>query len=308
MNWITDNLGIPTDIQSKIVASVVLLIALTAVRILVLRSIHQRVEDSEVAYRSRKSTTYTITIVGILSLSWIWLEVFDNLATYLGLLSAGIAIALSDLLKNMAGWLYILSRRPFTVGDRIEIDGIRGDVVDVRLFRFSLMEVGNWVAADQSTGRLIHIPNGRVFTAPISNYTEGFEFIWHEVPVLVTFESDWRRAETILRSALTEHVPGLDQRAERNMRATARRYQIRIGTITPTVYLTVKDSGVLLTGRYLVNARQRRGTEEAIWKSVLDAFADDPTVDLAYPTVRTYFPGTLPITRTDASSVERSNE
>lgn len=299
MNWITDTLGIPPDIQSKILASVLLLVALTATRILILRSIHQRIEESEIAYRSRKIATYTVTVVGIVTLSWIWLEAFDNLATYLGLVSAGIAIALSDLLKNMAGWMYILSRRPFTVGDRIEIDGIRGDVVDVRLFRFSLMEVGNWVDADQSTGRLMHIPNGRVFTAPIANYTEGFEFIWHEIPFLVTFESDWRRAEAILRTALDEHATKLDRAAESRIRATARRYQIKIGAVTPTVYMTVKDSGVLLTGRFMVDARQRRGLEESVWASILDAIAADPTVDLAYPTVRTYFEGKLPIVRHD---------
>lgn len=295
MIWISENLGISTDIQAKLLATIVLLIALTVIRIAVFRSINQRVEDGEVAYRSRKITTYTVTIVGIITLSWIWLEAFDNLATYLGLVSAGVAIALSDLLKNMAGWIYILARRPFSVGDRIEIEAIRGDVVDIRLFRFSLMEVGNWVDADQSTGRLIHIPNGKVFTSAIANYTEGFEFIWHELPFLVTFESDWRRAEEILLDALEEHAPKLGGRAESQIRATALRYHIKVGAVTPIVYLTVKDSGVLLTGRFLVDARSRRSVEQLLWKSILDGIAADPAVELAYPTVRTYFDGVLPL-------------
>ena len=105
-----------------------------------------------------------MTFVGLVSLGFIWLEAFDNLPTYLGLVSAGIAIGLSDLLKSIAGWVYIVVRRPFRVGDRVEVAGSKGDVVDIRLFRFSLIEVGGWVDADQSTFRLLHIPNGRVFT------------------------------------------------------------------------------------------------------------------------------------------------
>ena len=295
MTWITDNLGISTELQGKILASVVVLIVLITVRILILRSIHQRVDDSEATYRTTKLTSYSVTLVGLITLSWIWIDAFENVATYLGLVSAGIAIALSDVLKNMAGWFYLLTRRPFKVGDRIEISNLKGDVVDIRLFRFSLMEVGNWVDADQSTGRLVHVPNGNVFTAPIANYTEGFQYVWHELPFLVTFESDWRIAREMLTQALTAHAPTLDSTAEKQIRSTARRYQIKFGTITPIVYLTVKDSGVLLTGRFLVDPRARRSIEELLWTSILDAIAAEPAVELAYPTVRTYFEGTLPI-------------
>lgn len=295
MTWITDNLGISAELQGKILASVVVLIVLITVRILILRSIHQRVDDSEATYRTSKLTSYSVTLIGLVTLSWIWIDAFENVATYLGLVSAGVAIALSDVLKNMAGWFYLLTRRPFKVGDRIEISSLKGDVVDIRLFRFSLMEVGNWVDADQSTGRLVHVPNGNVFTTPIANYTEGFQYVWHEIPFLVTFESNWRTAREILNEALSAHAPKLDSTAEKQIRSTARRYQIRFGTITPIVYLTVKDSGVLLTGRFLVNPRARRSTEELLWASILDAIADEQSVELAYPTVRTYFEGTLPI-------------
>ena len=295
MTWITDNLGISTDLQGKILASVVVLIVLITVRTLILRSIHQRVDDSEATYRTTKLTSYSVTLVGLITLSWIWIDAFENVATYLGLVSAGIAIALSDVLKNMAGWFYLLTRRPFKVGDRIEMSNLKGDVVDIRLFRFSLMEVGNWVDADQSTGRLVHVPNGNVFTTPIANYTEGFQYVWHELPFLVTFESDWRIAREMLTQALNAHAPTLDSTAEMQIRSTARRYQIKFGTITPIVYLTVKDSGVLLTGRFLVDPRARRSIEELLWTSILDAIAGEPTVELAYPTVRTYFEGTLPI-------------
>ncbi len=188
----------------------------------------------------------------------------------------------------MAGWGLILTRKPFQVGDRIEVDGLKGDVVDIRLFRFSLMEIGGWVDAEQSTGRLVHVPNGVVFNAPLANYTEGFAFIWDEIPVLVTFESNWKLAEKLIQTVLANEAPDVESAAGTRIRETARTYSIRVGTLTPTVYVSVKDSGVLLTARYLVETRTRRGRADRIWRGILDAFETEPTVHLAYPTIRTH--------------------
>ena len=95
----------------------------------------------------------------------------------------------------MAGWLFIVGKRPFTVGDRIEVDGSAGDVIDVSLFQFTMLEIGNWVDADQSTGRIIHVPNRFAFNKSLANFTQSFGFIWNEANVLITFESDWERDE-----------------------------------------------------------------------------------------------------------------
>lgn len=289
MEWISENLGISPANQGKILASVAFLVGVLFLRSLVLRYIHSRVDentDTEVIYRARKIASYIATIVIFITLGFLWIDAFENLATFLGLLSAGIAIALSDLLKNMAGWAYILTRRPLSVGDRIEVDGTVGDVVDVRLFRFSLMEVGHWVDAEQSTGRLVHVPNGIVFTNKLANYTEGFSHIWEDLPVLITFESDYELAEQIIRRVLAEKAPDVEASAGAKIRQTARTYQIRVGTLTPTVYLSVRDSGVLLTARYLVEVRSRRGVSQAIWRAILEAFGQEEKIDLAYPTYR----------------------
>jgi small-conductance mechanosensitive channel len=281
-----DALGLSTG-QLKVVQSVVVILVVVLLRWVVLRVIHRRIEDPEVWYRARKIATYTSTFIVIFMLLRIWLIEFENFATFLGLLSAGVAIALSDVLKNLAGWVYILARRPFRVGDRIEIGEQAGDVIDVRVFRFSVLEIGNWVHADQSTGRIIHIPNGLVFTSPVANFTEGFSFIWHEIPFLITFESDWKRAEAVFAPILAEVAPGITGKAAERIKATAREYRIKYTHLTPTVYVSVEDSGVLLTGRVLVSARQRRAVDQDVWKKLLEAIAGDPTIELAYPTIRT---------------------
>lgn len=299
MSGLAEALNITAETLNGILWTLFTLILVLVLRRVARRLVATNVEDSDSAYRAHKIINYLATLVFLVTIAFIWIDAFDDLPTYLGLLSAGIAIALSDLLKNMAGWAFIMVRRPLELGDRIEIDGTKGDVVDIRLFRFSLMEVGGWVGADQSTGRLVHVPNGLVFTKELANYTEGFPYIWHEIPVLITFESDWKLAEQLMLQVLKDQAPDIEGAAGTTIRATARRYSIRVGTLSPTVYLTVRDSGVQLTARFLVEVRTRRGREDRIWRAILEAFAEQPTIELAYPTVRTFFQEPIRLDRGD---------
>ena len=216
----------------------------------------------------------------------IWFEGFGAAATFLGLLSAGIAIALKDPLVNLMCWGYILSRRPFGVGDRIQIGAAAGDVIDRGLFHFSLMEVGNWVDADQSSGRIVHVPNGTVLSQPVANYDKGFRYIWSEIPVTITFESNWKKAKGILETIARRHAEQLTEQVEKELLEASRRYLIAYTKLTPIVYVRVADHGIRLTLRYLIRSRFRRGSENAIWQDVLEAFAAEPDIDFAYPTTR----------------------
>ncbi|MEA1903407.1 MAG: mechanosensitive ion channel [Actinomycetota bacterium] len=289
MEWLTETFGVSESTFKPVLYTVGTFVIILIGRALVLRIVTAPgLGDPESHYRARKVVNYTATIVFLITLAFIWIDAFQNLPTYLGLVSAGIAIALADVLKNMAGWAFILTRRPFQVGDRVEVKGLKGDVVDVRLFRFTLMEVEGWVDAEQSTGRLVHVPNGFVFNNAVHNYTEGFAFIWDELPVLVTFESNWRKAEELIREVLSDAAPDVESAAGSRIRETARTYSIRVGALTPTVYVSVRDSGVLLTARYLVETRTRRGRADRIWRGILDSFDAEPTVALAYPTIRTH--------------------
>ena len=277
---------------SRVVASVAVLIVILVLRFAAARFIGHRVTDPDLQFRARKALAYAATTILVVSLVFIWLPFVDDLATFLGLLSAGLAIALADVFLNLAGWVYIVFRRPFKVGDRIEIGESAGDVIDIRAFRFTLLEIRDWVDADQSTGRVVHIPNEMLFRQPMANFTEGFHYIWHEIPVLVTFESDWRAGERYLMDALDGvAIDPVDARRKIEQVSATRDYRISYSQLTPIVYVSTRDSGVLLTGRVLVEARTRRSVEDSVWRSLLDAFDADPAVELAYPTIRGYLPG-----------------
>ena len=280
-----------SPLTARIIATVVVLIVIVGLRYLTAVWVGRRVTDKDAQFRARKGLTYFATILAIVVLTFIWLPFFSDLATFLGLLSAGLAIALADVFLNLAGWVYIVFRRPFKVGDRIEIAGDAGDVIDIRAFRFTLLEIRDWIDADQSTGRVLHIPNGRLFREPMANFTEGFHYIWHEIPMLVTFESNWRSAEVMMQEALdTVAIPEDEARRTTEQVSASRDYRISYMQLTPTVYVTTRDSGVLVTGRVLVEARTRRGVDDTVWRHLLDAIEADDAVDLAYPTVRGYLP------------------
>lgn len=278
-------------LAARTVSTLIVIFVVLVLRYVGAMLVSRRVTDTELQFRAKKTLTYVATVVVVVALVFIWLPFVDDLATFLGLLSAGIAIALADVFLNLAGWAYVVFRRPFRVGDRVQIGRDAGDVVDIRAFRFTILEIGNWVDADQSTGRIIHVPNGRLFREPIANYTEGFHYIWHEIPLLVTFESDWHAAEALLREALGEvAIPEDVARRTTEQVSPSRDYRITYTELRPNVYVSTRDSGVLLTGRILVEARRRRAVEDAVWRHILDAISQDESVDLAYPTIRGYLP------------------
>jgi len=215
-----------------------------------------------------------------------WFTGIQSIATIVGLISAGLAIALQDIIKSIAGWVFILWRKPFSVGDRIQVGNHAGDVIDIRIFQFSLMEIGNWVDAEQSTGRVIHIPNSAVWSETVANYSGGFEYIWNEIPILVTFESNWVKAKNIILEITEKHAVQVGGEAEKRIKEASKRYMIFYSTLTPTVYTSVRNSGILLTIRYLIEPRKRRATEQLIWEDVLRSFAECDDIDFAYPTQR----------------------
>jgi small-conductance mechanosensitive channel len=286
--WIEQNLGIDPVLQGKILQSLIAVLVLRILHLILVRLIVPRIQDLYIRYRIRKTAGYILVIIGFLVVGRIWVRGFQAMVTYFGLLSAGVAIALRDPLVNLAAWVFIIWRRPFEVGDRIQIGPNAGDVIDMRIFQFTLMEIGNWVGADQSTGRIIHIPNGKVFSEPLANYSKGFQYIWNEIAVLITFESNWKKAKEILSEIGSKHAEELSEAAEEKVRRAARRFMIFYTKLTPTVYTSVKDSGVLLTIRYLCEPRRRRGSEEAIWEDILTEFAGHEDIDFAYPTRRFY--------------------
>jgi small-conductance mechanosensitive channel len=284
--WLDQQVGLSPAVQERLLATVLIIGGLWLAQRLVLALAYRSAQDPWKRYRWRKTISYLTLIVGMVLIVHIWVERVGSLATFLGLFTAGLAIALKDIVANLAGWAFIVWSRPFDVGDRVQVGPHAGDVIDLHLFQFTLNEIGNWVDADQSTGRIIHVPNGKVLSEPIANYDKGFRYIWSEIPVTVTFESNWKKAKGILETIAARHAEQLTEQVEKELLEASRRYLIAYTKLTPIVYVRVADHGIRLTLRYLIRSRFRRGSENAIWQDVLDAFAAEQDIDFAYPTTR----------------------
>ena len=289
IEWIQDKSGIEAHIQYRIFYSLAVIFFVGLLRYILLRIINRRIQDVKFKYYWQNAIKYSATIIGIILIVAIWLNEIKSVALTLGLLSAGLAVALRDPIVNMAGWLFILIRKPFTVGDRIQIGNHAGDVIDIRVFQFTLNEIGNWVDADQSTGRVIHIPNGKVFLEAQANYSQGFSHLWNEIGVMVTFESNWSKAKEILIEIVKKNTADLTDTAKQKLMDASKKFMIFYKTLSPNVYTRVKDSGVLLTMRYICEPKKRRLSEHQIWEDVLTEFAKHKDIDFAYPTQRFYF-------------------
>lgn len=296
-NWLFEHWGISVHVQHNILYSILAFVVIIILRRLTISLFLKSNEDVKERYYYTNAIKYTYSVILIVALVTIWFSEFRSIATILGLVGAALTIALKDPIVNLAGWLFILARQPFKIGDRIEMDDQRGDVIDIRLFQFTINEIGNWVDADQSTGRIIHIPNGTVFTKSQANYSQGFSHIWNEINLTITFESDWKLAKDILSAILDKQTAHMSEKARKSLIEVSKKYMILYSKLTPIVYTTVKDSGVCLYCRYLVDPKKRRTTENLIWEDILEAFSKEDAIQFAYPTQRVMFSANEPNTK-----------
>lgn len=294
LNWMQIELGLEQVLLTKLLSSVSLILVFFFIHILVTKVILQKLTDSrldghKVYYQWKKILGYIFFFLATIAVGRVWLEGFQAVTTFIGLISAGLTIALKDIVTDIAGWIFIIWKRPFQVGDRIEIGDRAGDVIDLEVFQFTLLEIaGNRIDAEQSTGRMIHVPNGQIFTESLANYTKGFDYIWNEIPILITFESSRVKAKEILTKILEEHAMETSKEAESSMKSASKKYMLLYSKLGPRVYTDIKDSGVLYTLRYLCNVQNVRDSIELISEDILEAFDNNNDIDFAYPTRRVF--------------------
>ncbi|GAB3818544.1 mechanosensitive ion channel family protein [Pontibacter rugosus] len=288
IEWLALMTGLTTAFYNDLLYSLAVIGVLWLLSRLFLQYVANRKSDLRKQYQWRKFSNYAATGLAILSLSYIWFDGFKSIATFLGLFSAGLVLALREPLLNIAGWAYLIWKRPFHIGDRIQVGDHIGDVIDIRLFQFTLNEVRGWVDADMATGRVVNIPNLKLFTEAQANYNYGFPFVWQEIPVRITFESNWQQAKSILRDVMQRHAEQLTEAAREQVKRQSQRHLIFYEDLQPRLYTRVQDNGIELTMRYMSSVLRRRQSTHLIWEDVLTEFMARPDIRFAYPTTRFY--------------------
>ncbi len=238
------------------------------------------IKDNAVYYTTRKRFLYLLSLFYIFMLILIWSGSRLDLTTYVGFISAGIAIALREIFTNIAAWLIIVTQKSFEVGDRIRFLDTCGDVIDIRLFHFIIMEVSSKAEGEQSTGRVVHVPNNYIFLHPMSNANKGFEYIWHEIEVKMPMDVSPDAATEVLKGILDKYALHQSVEAKEKVALASKRYQIQYNNLTPIVYLKVKEGAFYFYMRYLCEPRQARVTEDIIWRDLIAIAAENDAIEL----------------------------
>ena len=270
----------------KILASLLLILLLVLPQRWLRRILTRTITDNEKRYQAGKIVGYTTVLIGIVGVAAIWVRMITAFGTLFGIIGAGVAVALKDYLASVGGWIYLVMNRLYDVGDRIQIGDVKGDVVDMAAMRTTLLEVGGWVNGEQSTGRIVHIPNNQILVKPVFNYSRASSYIWADVSATITFESDWKRALDLMTELVKEDGERYARKAREQMQLDSTHYLLKYGKLSPITYLTIEDSGVRLSTRFLVPIRQRRGIESDFQKRLLDSFSKEANITLAYTTYR----------------------
>jgi small-conductance mechanosensitive channel len=284
-----------SGVAQKLLAFLALAILLLLLGRLARRQVRTHIQDVNRRHTLRKAIGHATWAVVLLVGLALFADFLAGLGTVLAVLLAGVAIALQDILRSVVGWLYLSTRRSgIEIGTRVEVGDVTGDVIDVGVLKTTVMEVGKHVYGLQSTGRLVTIPNYRMVADAVIVSGDDNPFVWHEVPVAVTFESDWRRAEAILREAADALHAEIEPALKGAFARMEGRYAFKYGTVTPIVYASMGAHGVELVLRFLTPVRRRRGAEDRVVRHLLGALAHEPGIRLAYPTTRLVRDGAVP--------------
>ncbi len=232
------------------------------------RYISRRIADPQERYSRRKLLTTALAAGVVIVLIVLWSSVLKNTGVFLGLLGAGIAIALKDPLLSIFGRMAILAGNIYSVGDRVELDQVKGDVIDVGFMYTRLMEIGNWVSGDMATGRTVQFTNSKVFSGMLFNYTSHFKYIWDEIHLPITYASNLQAANEILLSAGSDYSREFLTGAEAELEKMGRDFLVPQFQLRPAVYIQVTSNWVECALRYLVVAKERRAASNFIFRNI----------------------------------------
>ena len=228
------------------------------------RFIRKNLPNTKVKYKSQKG----IEVIGYLILIILTLSYFTgNIKDFtlaIGLLSAGVAITLQELILSIAGSLYIFFVKVYKPGDRIEINGIKGDVIDIDSIYTTMMEIGEWVSSDNYSGRIIKLSNAFVFKGPIYNYSMDFPFIWDEFNLPIRYGSDIELAKELVIKVATENLSEYVANSVAKWKDVVDRYYIEDAKVEPTLAISMTDNWVEFNLRYIVDYKKRRVTKHIL--------------------------------------------
>lgn len=262
---------IGSEAASRILTAVISIGVVVTILFGLRRAALRSITDTNTRYRVRKVIAYAGYLLVALFLIATFSERLGQLTVILGVAGAGIAFALQEVIASIAGWAALSFGNFYRPGDRVQLGGIKGDVIDIGMLRTTLMEVGGWVHGDQYNGRIVRVANSFVFKEPVFNYSGDFSFLWDEIKIPIRYGSDWQLAQRLIEEAVRTNVESYTQASTEQWNKVTRKFLIEQARIEPAVTVAITDNWLEFTARYIVEYRKRRSTKDAITRTILTA-------------------------------------
>lgn len=278
-------------------------VIITGVRKLLKKSL----SNNEIKYKSQKA----IEIIGYALIILITISYFSgNIKDFglaIGLLTAGITITLQEIILSIAGSFYIFLVKVYKPGDRIEINGIKGDVIDIDSVYTTMMEIGEWVSSDNYSGRIVKLSNAFVFKGPVYNYSRDFPFVWDEFNLPIRYGSDIELAKSIVVAVAQEKLSEYVNDSIQEWKTVVNKYYIEDAIVDSTLAITITDNWIQLNLRYIVDYRKRRHTKHVLNEEIAKRFQETKgKVTLASTTFEIVRIPTINLTEEKTTHIKKS--
>ncbi|WP_281541248.1 mechanosensitive ion channel family protein [Maribacter aestuarii] len=235
----------------------------------------RKINDAAIRYKAQKGVeVFGYVLIGLLILISFTVQNFEDYTIIIGLFTAGITFTLQELILSIAGSFYIFFVRVYKPGDRIELNGIKGDVIDIDSIYTTMMEMGEWVSSDNYSGRIVKISNAFVFKGPIKNYSMDFPFVWDELNILFTYDSDLEAGKQIVLNSALELLSDYTKNSQTKWEDMVERYYIENATLEPTLAVSLTDNWIAVNLRYITDYKLRRATKHKLFQHIVNAVSE----------------------------------
>lgn len=250
-----------------LVAGIVFLILLASY--FIKKGLNKTLKDTDNKYRARKAVNFLAYLLLVVVLLIVFSDKLGNIGVAMGVAGAGIAFALQEVIVSFAGWLSIILTGRVSVGQRLKIGEIRGDVIDIGVLSTTIMEVGDWVKGDLYNGAIISVANSFVFKEKVHNYSAEYPFLWDEITVPIRIESDYKLAKQVFSSVLQEICGDYAAQSQEEWTKLSNKYRVEEAQVQPMVTLVFDQNWITFSLRYIVDYKKRRSTKDAIYTRLL---------------------------------------
>lgn len=233
------------------------------------RHFFSKIKESDNRYKAKKFSNFIGYILTIVMITVVYSDKLGGLTVALGVAGAGIAFALQEVIASFAGWLAIMFGGFYKTGDRVQLGGIKGDVMDIGVLRTTIMETGQWVDGDLYNGRIVLLANSFVFKEPVFNYSGDFPFLWDEIKIPIQYGSNYEKTKELLLKIGVEVAGDLTTKSREKWEEMQNKFSLEDAITEPMVSLIANDNWVEFTLRYVVNYKKRRATKTELFTKIL---------------------------------------